>query len=124
MVNEASTGTQQIDTDAVASFVDRQLGQGAADAGMAVCIGTANSPRGAEGGAQNFAAVGRKYDGGAWRGFAGADLQVDVHLQCAAVAVAVQFLTDDAIQKCLTALSAVGITGTRDMFDTTLLEEL
>ena len=33
-------------------------------------------------------------------------------------------MTDDAIQKCLTALSAVGITGTRDMFDTTLLEEL
>lgn len=33
-------------------------------------------------------------------------------------------MTEDAIQKCLTALSAVGITGTRDMFDTTLLEEL
>ncbi len=33
-------------------------------------------------------------------------------------------MSEDAIEKTLSALSAVGITGSRDMFDTTLLEEV
>jgi hypothetical protein len=33
-------------------------------------------------------------------------------------------MSEEAIEKNIEALSAVGITGTRDMFDTTLLEEI
>lgn len=33
-------------------------------------------------------------------------------------------MTDEAIEKCLAALAAIGVKGSRDMFDTTLLEEI
>ena len=33
-------------------------------------------------------------------------------------------MTEEDIEKNIAALAAVGITGTRDMFDTTLLEEI
>ena len=33
-------------------------------------------------------------------------------------------MSEEAIEKNITALEAVGVKGTRDMFDTTLLEEI
>lgn len=33
-------------------------------------------------------------------------------------------MTEEAIEKCLAALAAIGVNGSRDMFDTTLLEEI
>ena len=89
---------QEIDTDAVAPFVQGQLGQGVAHLGVALGVVGLHGARWAVAGAEDFAALRGDHHGDKGVGFLRAGVYGGIDVQGAAAGVAAQLGADGAIQ--------------------------